>query len=70
MSNIGTYIGVAGGLIMAYLILSNWEGFKAIINSLALGNVAAISALQGRGMQYGGASFGAGGPVSRPPMGR
>jgi hypothetical protein len=66
-ANIQTYIGVAGGLILAYLILSNWEGFKAIINSLALGNVAAVGALQGREVSYGGARLGAGGPVSRRP---
>jgi len=67
MANIQTYIGVAGGLILAYLILSNWEGFKAIINSLALGNVAAISTLQGRPLSYGNVSVGAGAPVSRAP---
>ena len=67
MSSLQTYIGVAGGLILAYLILSNWEGFKAIINSLALGNVAAISTLQGRSFSGGGYSTGPGGPVSRRP---
>ena len=70
METVGKYIGVAGGLILAFLILSNWEGFKAIINSLALGNVAAISTLQGRPLQYGGLSVAGGAPVSRPPMGR
>ena len=69
MEVVGKYIGIAGGLILAYLILSNWEGFKAIINSLALGNVAAISTLQGRSISYGNFSAGAGRPVSRTPSG-
>jgi hypothetical protein len=65
--NIQAYIGVAGGLILMYLILTNWEGFKAIINSLALGNVAAVSALQGRPFTYGNFSAGQGAPSSRAP---
>lgn len=46
--NIGRWMEITFMLILAYLILSNYKGFAAAINSIGGAYTSSVRALQGR----------------------
>ena len=43
------YITIAAGLILVYLLVTNYQGTESLFNSLSKLNYNAVTALQGKG---------------------
>lgn len=48
----GDYLGIAGLLILVYLLVANASGAAQVIGSLAKANTSTITALQGKGAGF------------------
>lgn len=64
-SLVGQYIAGAIVLILAFLLLSNWQASEGIANAFGNLNIGIIGALQGRPVSTGGVSVGGVGGAGR-----